>query len=95
MVQIFQRPLDIKDDNLSKQIQNLELGKGPSKNLWEKSCGLFYLRALLKDQKKNIISNSSIELEKPCNITITVMTTTTTIPENFIEKSALSIQVEI
>ena len=93
-VQIFQRPLDVKDDVLDSQIQKLELGKGPSKKEWEELCGDFYLRAILRDQKKNVMSFQALQLEKPCS-NATLQTTTEAIPENFVENPALSIEVEL
>ena len=95
-VQIFQRPLDVKDDVLDSQIQRLELGKGPAKKEWEELCGDFYLRAILRDQKKNVMSFQALQLEKPCNnATSQTATSTEAIQENFVENPALSIEVEL
>ena len=84
---------------MDSQIQKIELGRGPSKKLWDElTCGYFHLIATLKDQKKNIMSFSSIEVKKLClstNSSTTSSPSTTAVEENFVEKPALSIEVEI
>ena len=55
------------------------------------------MRAILRDQKKSVLSSTSLLLEKPCsNETVTAgpVLPTTSVPDDFIENPALSLEVE-